>query len=147
MRSPSTNIRLAVAVLAIPALLPVAALSAELAVQVTGVASRQGEVGCALHASGAEFPTSNVRSTNAWLPADPRGVVCRFADVKPGVYAIAVSHDLNGNRKTDTNFLGIPTEAWGVSNNVRPALRAPTFDEAKFEVKAVGTTTISVRLQ
>jgi len=32
--------------------------------------------------------------------------------------------------------LGAAIEPWGVSNNVRPSLRAPRFDEAAFKVPA-----------
>ncbi len=38
-------------------------------------------------------------------------------------------------RSTDTPFPGIPREAWGVSNDVRPTLRPPRFDEAVFEIR------------
>ena len=57
-----------------------------------------------------------------------------MADVPTGTYAVAVSHDLNGNRQTDTNLIGLPIEAWGVSNSFRPLMRAPHFDEAAFQV-------------
>jgi uncharacterized protein (DUF2141 family) len=63
-------------------------------------------------------------------------VACRFSDVPEGTYAASIGHDLNGNRRVDTNFVGLPTEPWGVSNNARPALRAPRFDEASFKVSA-----------
>lgn len=118
----------------------------ELIVKVTMVKSTQGEVGCALFSSANGFPTENVAFPTKWQASSTDGVVCRFTDIKPGLYAVAVSHDLNGNRRTDTNFLGIPKEDWGVSNNVRPNLRAPTFDEARFEVAATGVTTIEVKL-
>ena len=118
----------------------------ELIVKVTMVKSTQGEVGCALFSSANGFPTENVALPTKWQASSTDGVVCRFTDIKPGPYAVAVSHDLNGNRRTDTNFLGIPKEDWGVSNNVRPNLRAPTFDEARFEVAATGVTTIEVKL-
>lgn len=32
------------------------------------------------------------------------------------------------------NVTGLPTEQWGVSNNARPALRAPRFCEAVFSI-------------
>ena len=118
----------------------------ELIVKVTMVKSTKGEVGCALFSSATGFPNENVAMPAQWQPSSTDGVVCRFTDIKPGPYAVAVSHDLNGNRRTDTNFLGIPEEDWGVSNNVRPNLRAPTFDEARFEVAATGVTTIEVKL-
>ena len=118
----------------------------ELIVKVMLDKSTRGEVGCALFSSATGFPNENVAMPAQWQAPNTDSVVCRFTDIKPGPYAVAVSHDLNGNRRTDTNFLGIPIEDWGVSNNVRPKLRAPTFDEARFEVAATGVTTIEVKL-
>lgn len=118
----------------------------ELIIKVTMVKSTKGEVGCALFNNATGFPNANDAMTVQRQAPSTDSVVCRFTDVKPGPYAVAVSHDLNGNRRTDTNLLGIPTEDWGVSNNVRPNLRAPTFDEARFEVGATGVTTLDIKL-
>jgi uncharacterized protein (DUF2141 family) len=109
-------------------------------VTVTGLAGASGEVCCALHAEPSTFPTDEGGSV--WVAPTDGVAVCRFENVAPGVYAVASSHDLNGNRLTDTNLLGMPTERWGVFNNVRPFLRAPTFDEARFTVPASGVTLI-----
>ena len=49
---------------------------------------------------------------------------------------MALTQDLNNNDKLDKNFIGIPTEPYAFSNNVRPALRPPNFDECKFRVDA-----------
>jgi len=48
----------------------------------------------------------------------------------PGNYAISVLQDLNGNRKLDTNFLGIPTEPSGSSNDAPAKWSAPKFKDA-----------------
>jgi uncharacterized protein (DUF2141 family) len=118
----------------------------ELVVTVTHLRSDAGEIGCALHSDGSAFPVGQGTVPVRWLKADRNGVTCRFPDLRPGSYAVAVSHDLNGNRKTDANLLGIPTEDWGVSNNVRPSFRAPTFQEATVDVGEAGSTAIEVRL-
>lgn len=109
-------------------------------VKVSGVAGSAGQIGCGLHESGASFPTGHDGITTIWVRPKGTSAVCIFEDVAPGIYAVAVAHDLNGNRKTDTNFLGIPTEAWGVSGNIRPSLRAPRFDEAAFRVEDAPVT-------
>jgi uncharacterized protein (DUF2141 family) len=80
------------------------------------------------------------------LRADAKGVTCNFSDLADGSYAVSVSHDLNGNKKVDTNFLGMPTESWGVSNNARPSLRAPRFDEAVFKVVAGKDMTLDIKV-
>jgi uncharacterized protein (DUF2141 family) len=77
----------------------------------------------------------SARATVIRQAAKPGSLEFRFENLPPGRYAAAASNDRNGNRKTDKNFVGMPTEPWGVSNNVRPGMRAPKFDEAAFEVK------------
>ena len=72
--------------------------------------------------------------------------VARFDQLEPGSYAITVYHDKNDNRRFDKNRLGIPREAWGVSNNVRPRLRAPRFDEAMLVLtSAAGEIRVEIR--
>lgn len=136
----------------LPALLFIAlgactAVSAnELVVKVTGIRSAEGQIGCALFSSERGFPSQADGAQTIWLPADPAGVQCVFDRVPPGTYAASVIHDLNGNRKTDTNLLGAPTEDWGVSNNVRPFMRAPRFDEAAVRIPDAKTNAITIQL-
>jgi uncharacterized protein (DUF2141 family) len=110
--------------------------AAELVVRVKGIAAPLGQIGCSLFASDKGFPMDNSGARQQWLPAQAGGTECRFSDVAPGSYAVSIGHDRNGNRKVDTNFVGLPTEQWGVSRNARPSLRAPRFNEAVFTVPA-----------
>lgn len=57
-----------------------------------------------------------------------------FDNIPSGKYAISVYLDENENNEMDTNFLGIPKEQYGFSNNVLPATRAANFNEAVFEI-------------
>lgn len=59
-------------------------------------------------------------------------------DLPRGEWAVAITQDLNNNDKIDKNFLGIPTEPYAFSNNVRPTMAAPGFDECKFTVDEPG---------
>lgn len=113
---------------------PFSASAADVVVRITGLAEPLGQVGCSLFASATGFPMDGSGARVMWLPADAKGVVCRYADVPEGRYAVSVAHDLNRNQRVDTNFIGLPTEQWGVSNNARPSLRAPRFDEAVFKI-------------
>ena len=69
----------------------------------------------------------------------------RFEDLPPGQYAVQVIHDENDNGKFDSNFLGIPSEGYGFSNNPR-VMRRPTFEEARFDLPPEGAE-IRVRLR
>ncbi|WP_396224461.1 DUF2141 domain-containing protein [Gemmatimonas sp.] len=116
-----------------------------LVVLVTGAVDPRGLVGAALHASAQTFP-DDLPPTNQQRPRSAAATVDTFVfrDVTPGRYALAARHDLNGNGTVDRNLVGIPKEPWGVSRNVRHALRAPRFDEAAFEVRADTTITVQV---
>lgn len=118
----------------------------EIVVRIENVASATGEVGCALYSSEAGFPMDSAAAAQQWHRAVSGSAVCRYSGLPAGRYAVAVSHDLDGDRRTDTNLVGIPTEAWGVSNNVRPMLRAPRFEEAAVAIPGDGTATIAIRL-
>lgn len=73
--------------------------------------------------------------------------VCRFTGIASGTYAIAAYHDENANGKLDRNFIGIPSEPYGMTNDARPKIfAAPTFDDAKF-VYGGGSVTQRVRLR
>lgn len=55
-----------------------------------------------------------------------------------GEWAVALTQDVNNNDKLDKNLLGIPSEPYAFSNNVRPKFSAPKFEECKFMADADG---------
>jgi uncharacterized protein (DUF2141 family) len=71
-------------------------------------------------------------------------VVVSYSGLKDGVYAVAAVHDENGNGELDTNFLGVPTEGIGISNNPQ-LLGKPQFPEARFEIKGKTGITVSIK--
>ncbi len=57
-----------------------------------------------------------------------------FNNLDYGKYAVSVFHDENNDGKLNKNFLGIPKESIGVSNNVKNKFGPPTFEQAKFNI-------------
>jgi uncharacterized protein (DUF2141 family) len=113
-------------------------LAVTVSVEVTGLASSRGVVECVLWAGPDGFPTDTAR---AQAKVQVKGLAgpsarCTFDAVPRGTYAVTMSHDENENGKVDKNFLGIPLERYGFSNNPRPFMRAPRFDEAAFVVSS-----------
>jgi len=51
-----------------------------------------------------------------------------------GRYAVALYHDENGNREFDTDFLGIPTEGYGFSQNPGFRFGKPDVEETVFAI-------------
>jgi uncharacterized protein (DUF2141 family) len=67
-----------------------------------------------------------------------------------GVYAAFAFHDGNGNGKVDANLVGVPTEGFGFSNDIRPQVlpipRSPTWKAVSFVVQP-GDNSIRIRVR
>ena len=57
----------------------------------------------------------------------------RLRGISPGVYALSVIHDENGNGRLD-RFMAIPREGFGFSRNPRIRMGPPRFEEVRFQV-------------
>lgn len=103
-------------------------------VQILNIRNSIGTVACALFESPTGFPVEYLHSaTNVMVIKIRKSQArCDFEDIPPGKYAMAVIHDENMNGKLDTNWLGIPTEGYGFSNDAKGLLGAPSFSAASF---------------
>ena len=79
------------------------------------------------------------------LYLEPKDSMQLSIEIPDGEYAIAFFIDTNGNKKLDKNFLGIPKEQFGFSNNAMGTLSAPSFEQAKFRV--AGNTVQNIKLK
>jgi len=103
-------------------------------VEVSGFHSDKGQVMCALYSSAEAFPRKPERAV-ARTKSDISGhqAVCEFSGIAPGTYAVSVFHDENSNGELDRNFIGMPREGVGASNNAKGHMGPPRFDAAKFQ--------------
>lgn len=116
-------------------------------VDVAGFEDATGAAGIAVWNAPRGFPEAIEYAVATTYVLIHDGVAhATFAGLEPGAYAVTVYHDHNDNRRFDKNWLGIPKEIWGVSNDVHPRLRAPTFDEARVDLQA-GHCTVHVTVQ
>ncbi len=60
-------------------------------------------------------------------------------DLKPGKYAFKFFHDENNDEEINTNFMGIPKEGYGFSNNAKGTFGPPSFDKMLFELSKSDT--------
>ena len=65
-------------------------------------------------------------------------------ELPAGQYAVGIFHDVNLNNKMDNNFLGLPKEQYGFSNNARALFGPPSFEDAAFELKGVTKQSIDL---
>jgi uncharacterized protein (DUF2141 family) len=103
---------------------------------VVGLHSNAGEVDCALFGSAEGFPGDTGKAIKTTKSKIENGqAVCTFSAVAPGEYAGSVFHDENGNGKLDRNFMGMPKEGVGASNDAAGHFGPPKFDDARFSYK------------
>jgi uncharacterized protein (DUF2141 family) len=103
-------------------------------VKILDIRNSTGAVACALFESAEGFPNEYLHSaTNImFIKVRDKQARCDFEDIPPGTYALAIVHDENMNGKLDTNWLGIPKEGYGFSNDAKAVLGAPSFKAARF---------------
>ena len=80
-----------------------------------------------------------------WIDVSKDQIACSFDSLTSSAYAVVIIQDLNGNRDLDTNFMGIPKEPYGFSNNPSTTFGPPSFEGAKFSVE--GNKTIEIKLK
>jgi uncharacterized protein (DUF2141 family) len=89
-------------------------------VEIDGLRNDKGQVLCALYSSADGFPTKGEKAlAHAKSPISGGHAVCEFPGVAAGTYAVSAFHDENSNGKLDRNFMGIPREGVGASNNAK----------------------------
>ena len=138
-----SSIALAVAFYASPAF---SESPSSVLIEVSGFKNTRGTLNCRLFTKAADFPDGEGIVTLR-VPITGPNTSCSFLNVEPGNYAIAVVHDENGNGKLDKNFVGVPSEGYGVSNNKTYALSAPKWDESSFALGATESKALLVKLR
>lgn len=119
--------------------LPAWADSGNLALTVNGLQNDQGTVRVALFNTSEAYNKSAEDEgafQNVEIPIQKGVAHYAFSAIPYGDYAIKLYHDENSNKKLDTNFVGIPKEPYGFSNNARGTFSAPGYAEAKFTLDA-----------
>lgn len=118
-----------------------------LRIRVAGLRNDKGKVRCSLFSPANDFP--NDRDKTAITIAAPiagETSTCEFADIAAGIYAVVVFHDENSDGKFNRNWLGLPKEGYGFSNDAPTRWRAPKFAEASFPFGG-GTVEILIHIR
>jgi len=114
---------------------PVEPEKGELTITVTDIRSNKGYLMVSIYNDGEGFP-SDADKAMLTRRYDVSGdsYTCSFTNIPYGEYAVAIFHDENGNGEMDTNFIGIPKEGVGVSNDAIRTMGPPRYEDAKFSL-------------
>lgn len=109
-----------------------------LTVTVSGAKPGTGQAVLSLFSSPDNYlKTPLIKETR---PIDGSGRVTFILEpLDPGIYAVSIVYDEDGNGKLNTGFLGIPTEMVGFSNNAKGTFGPPSFTETSFTLSSPHT--------
>lgn len=104
-------------------------------VHVHGIRNAHGTVKASLYGPDPNtFLVKGKKADKEREPAEEGSMTLCMAAPEMGRYAVVVYHDENDNHKFDRNWVGLPIEGFGVSNDPTLYLAPPSFEEAAFEV-------------
>ena len=96
------------------------------------VSSDKGKIYFGLYNSQEDFNSRKpLETTNVKIVEGKAKVV--FENLKPGTYAVTCFHDANDNGRMDFEPSGMPTEDYGMTNNVM-SFGPPKFADGKIEL-------------
>ncbi len=121
------------------------AATASVTVVVTGLVSTESVVKLNFYDAPEKFLKAGQCALRLAVKPNGKNEIVVPVELAKGEWAVALSQDTNDNGRMDRNFLGIPTEPYAFSNNVRPKLSAPKFEECKFMADADGKV-VTIRL-
>jgi uncharacterized protein (DUF2141 family) len=117
--------------------------NATLTVKINGIRNLSGNIQIGLYNDADKFP--DVGGEYKKFTFKVTATTMQYTiSIPSGTYALALFHDENSDGECNTNWLGIPEEGYGFSNNVEPVISAPSFDETKITVSS--NSTISINL-
>jgi len=109
-------------------------------ITVVGVREARGTITVDVHDDDpAKFLKSGGKLARIRVPAQQGETSFCVTVPKSGVYALALYHDRNANTKLDKNFIGLPSEPFGLSNNPPRRLAMPRHRDSAFEVNGPRT--------
>ena len=112
---------------------PSFAQTRSLEIKIENIRNEQGVVRVSVYRSKEGFPEEFEKAVQ-WksLPAQKDTLFFTFDSLALGEIACSVLHDENNNEILDKNFLGVPREGVGVSNNALRALGPPRYEQCTF---------------
>lgn len=115
-----------------------------LIINVTNIKKAKGTMEIGLFTDTNGFPDEGTQQKKYFFTVNNLSETFEIKNIKKGEYAIAIYHDENEDGKCNRNFIGMPKEPYGFSNNYRPRFSAPDFDDCRFYLRS--DTTISIKL-
>lgn len=116
----------------------------QLTIKIQNIQKIQGEIVIGIFNTDKDFLKDGVAIKNYTIKVDRKTAKLVIDDLPAGDYAISMFHDVNSDGVCNRNFLGIPKEPYAFSNNFKPKMSAPKFQDCKFSLTKDHTVEINL---
>lgn len=108
----------------------------EISVMVEGIRNTKGQVYVTLQDSEQMYKSKDQFYKVATIEIGKGESSYTFGQIPVGTYVVTILHDENSDQKMTTNFVGMPKEGFGFSNNAKGKMGKPSFEAASFNVES-----------
>ena len=105
-----------------------------LSISIKNIQSDEGNIALQVFSNAEQYKGAAQPIIALRLTAEALKGSFTIVDLPPGFYGARVMHDLNDNGELDANFVGLPKEPYGFSNNATPNFGPPKWDDIKFQL-------------
>ena len=119
---------------------------ASVILQIAGLKQSRGSLKVAVFDAADGFPNHAMATHLQSFDIDHVDGSIQLDPIPPGLYAIAVYHDVDSDGKMNRAIAGYPTEPYGFSNDARAIFGPPEFASAVFEA-VEGETELKIEVK
>ena len=116
----------------------------QLIIKISNIEKTKGEIKVGIFNTDRNFLKEGAAIRNYSVKVDKNTAVLTITDLPKGEYAVSMYHDENSDNECNRNFIGIPKEAYGFSNNIKPKMSAPKYNDCKFTFEENKTLNIKL---
>ena len=118
--------------------------TANLTIIIKGIQNPVGTMNFAVYDDAENYDNSKDYFVGESIPVESLAFEYVFHDLPYGNYAISLFHDEDENKELNTNWVGMPKELFGFSNDAKAKMGPPDFEDASFEIKGDMELTINL---
>ena len=117
---------------------------ANITLKVQGIEEAKGIMSIALFDNEEDYSSEENYAFAGDIPVKTKDFTYVMSDIPYGTYAIKIFYDVDSNGEMKKNWIGMPKEPFGFSNDAKAKMGPPSFEKASFEVKGDMDTVVNL---